>query len=442
MHLRVLRALGQSLMLLLAASAGAQTPLPASARPEVVGLSSERLERIRRAIQADVDAGQIPGAVIAIARRGKLAYFKAFGYRDKSRGLPMTTDTLFDLTSMTKPFVSVAALMLYERGSLFLSDPVSKYLPSLEKMPVAVMHMNASTGEEEPVMRTDVTGHPAIETVVAVRQMTIQDLMRHTSGLTYGVWGETAVHKLYPSISYDLPGLMTETEFIDKLATLPLLHQPGTQWDYGFSTDVLGIVIEKITKQSLGDYLKANVFRPLGLDACFRLSDEQANRYARPLPADPVTGKSQSTLDLTKPLKFDCGGACAASTAGGYLRFAQMLLNGGRIGSARILGRKTVEYMTTDQLGPEVRGINPLGPEPDDAGYGFGLGVAVRRRVGSGTTPGSEGEYSWTGAYGTQFWVDPKEKLVVVFMMAARGPTVSRYRQLIRTLVLQAIDYE
>jgi CubicO group peptidase (beta-lactamase class C family) len=139
-------------------------------------------------------------------------------------------------------------------------------------------------------------------------------------------------------------------------------------------------------------------------------------------------------------LKFECGGACAASTAGDYLRFAQMLLNGGRIGNTRLLSRKSVEYMTTDQLGPEIRDVNPLGSEPDDAGFGFGLGVAVRRHNGSGTTPGSEGEYSWTGAYGTQFWVDPKEQLVVVFMLAARGPAVTRYRQLIRALVLQAID--
>jgi CubicO group peptidase (beta-lactamase class C family) len=426
---------------LVALSATAQAQLP-RASPEEVGLSRQRLERITQALQADVDGGQIPGAVIAIARKGKVAYFKVFGYRDKSAGLPMTTDTLFDLTSMTKPMVSVGALMLYERGLLFLDDPVSKYLPPLGKMPVAVLRTDPVTGAEEAVMRTEpATGKSVIETVPAVRPMTIQDLMRHTSGLTYGVMGETAVHRLYPSISYDVPGIMSDTEFIDKLATLPLLHQPGTRWDYGFSTDVLGLVIAKATKGSLGEYLKQNLFRPLGMaDTCFLLAPEQAKRYAKPLPTDPVTGKKQSILDLTKPLKFECGGACAASTGGDYLRFAQMLLNGGRLGNTRILSRKTVEYMTADHLGPEIgNSFSPLGSDPEDAGHGFGLGVAVRRQTGIAPSIGSAGEYNWVGAYGTQFWVDPKENLVVVFMLAARGPTVLRYRQLIRTLVLQAI---
>jgi CubicO group peptidase (beta-lactamase class C family) len=175
-------------------------------------------------------------------------------------------------------------------------------------------------------------------------------------------------------------------------------------------------------------------------DACFLLSAEQAARYARPLSRDPVTGKEQSILDLTKPLKFECGGACAASTTGDYLRFAQMLLDGGRLGNARILSRKTVEYMTADQLGLEVANpFSPLGSDPEDSGHGFGLGMAVRRQTGIAASPGSAGDYNWVGAYGTQFWVDPKEELVVVFMMAARGPTVLRYRQLIRALVLQAI---
>jgi CubicO group peptidase (beta-lactamase class C family) len=438
-RLKAFRSLITFLIVLLVSPSIAQAQLP-RASPEAVGLSPQRLERIGRVLQADVDAGQIPGAVIAISRKGKLVYFKAIGYRDKVAGLAMTADTLFDLTSMTKPMVSIGALMLYEQGLLFLNDPVSKYLPPLGKMPVAVLRANPATGTEEAVMRVDpATGQAVIETVPVVRPMTIQDLLRHTSGLTYGVMGDTAVHKLYPSISYDVPGLMTDTEFVDKLGTLPLLHQPGTSWDYGFSTDVLGLVIERVTKETLGEYLKQNLFRPLGMaDTCFLVSGEQARRYAKPLPIDPVTGKPQSILDLTKPLKFGCGGACAAATAGDYLRFVQMLLNGGSLGATRILGRKAVESMTADQLGSGVtNNVVDIGSEYAD--YGFGLGVAVRLHTGIASSTGSVGDYNWLGAYGTQFWVDPKEKLAAVFLLAARGPTVLRYRQLIRTLVLQSI---
>lgn len=430
-----------SLVLPLALAATAQAQLPRS-KPEAVGLSSQRLERIARALQGDVDAGQIPGAVIAIGRKGKLAYFKAFGYRDKDANLPMTTDTLFDLASMTKPMVSVGALILYEQGRLFLNDPVSKYYPPLGKMPVAVLRKDPTTGKEEAVMRVDAaTGQSVIETVPAVRQVTIQDLMRHTSGLTYGVMGDTAVHKLYPPHGNAAASSMTADEFIDRLATLPLLYQPGSAWEYGLSTEVLGLIVENVTKEKLGEYLEQNLFQPLGMvDSGFLVSAEQAKRYAKPLATDPVTGKPQSIPDLTKPLKFECGGGCAASTAGDYIRFAQMLLNGGKLGTTRILSRKTVEYMTADHLGPGIENpLNPLGSDPEDAGYGFGLGVAVRRHTGIASSVGSTGDYYWPGAFGTQFWIDPKEQLVVVFMMAVRGPRVLQYRQLIRTLVLQAI---
>jgi CubicO group peptidase (beta-lactamase class C family) len=421
------------------ASVAVAGPLP-RATPESVGLSSERLRRIEKALRDDVDKGRIPGAVIAVARNGKVVYLKAIGYRDKATNLPMTTNTLFDLASMTKPMVSVGALALYEEGRLFLSDPVSKYFPPLGNMSVAVLRTNPASGDEEAVTRTDpTTGQPVLETVPAMRPMTIQDLMRHTSGLTYGVMGDTAVHKLYPALGGTAASTMTGSEFIDKLGTLPLLHQPGTAWEYGLSTEVLGLVVEKITGEKLGEYLRDRVFRPLGMaDTGFVVSPEQSKRYAKPFLKDPVTGVAQSVLDLTKPLKFECGGGCAASTAEDYLLFAQMLLNGGSLGHTRVLGRKTVEYMTADHLGPEVENhIVDIGPEYAD--YGFGLGVAVRRHVGIASSTGSVGDYSWPGAYGTLFWVDPKERLVVVFMLAARGTTVSRYRQLIRTLVMQAI---
>ena len=410
-------------------------------KPERLGFSSERLARIDESIRVDVDGGRIPGAVLLIARRGKLAYAKAFGYRDKPAGLPMTIDTIFDLTSMTKPLVSAGALILYERGELFLNDPVSKYLPALGRMPVAVLRTDPATGSEEALMRRDpATGQDVVATVPAKRPMNIQDLLRHTSGLTYGVNGVTAVHKLYPSVSYEVPIVMTGAEFVERLGGVPLLYQPGTKWEYSFSTDVLGLVIEKVTGRPLGEFLRDELFRPLGMtDACFHLSPEQAARWAKPLPNNPETGQPQSILELTRSLKFDCGGACAASTPGDYLRFAQMLADGGRLGGARVLGRKTVEYMTADHLGPDL-GPNPLGPDPEDAGLGFGLGVAVRRQTGVAVVNGSAGDFYWLGAYGTEFWVDPKEKLVVVFMMAARGNPVRRYRKLIRALVLQALE--
>jgi len=440
MSFRAFRLLVNSLMLVVVASATAQTALPRGS-PESVGLSSKRLQRIADAVQEDIDRGRIPGAVIAIARKGKLAYFRAFGYRDKANNVPMTTDTIFDLTSMTKPIVSLGALILCEEGRLALSDPVSKYLSPLGKMPVALLRVEPVTGAVEAVTRTDpATGKSVVETVPAVRPMTIQDLMRHTSGLTYGVMGDTAVHKMYPAISYTVPATMTGTEFIETLSTLPLLHQPGTVFDYGFSTDVLGLVVEAVARTKLSGYLDERVFRPLGMkDTVFVLTAESAKRYAKPLPVDPETGKPQSILDLTKPLEFECGGACAASSASDYLRFVQMLLNGGTLGGNRVVSRKTVECMTADQLGPAIENRLGLDIGSEYQGYGFGLGVAVRREAGLSPSIGSAGDYKWIGAYGTEFWVDPKEQLAVVFMLAARRPTVTRYRHLIRALVMQAI---
>jgi len=422
------------------APAADQTPLP-TATPESVGLSSERLGRIGDRLREDIDNGRIPGAVVAIARRGRLVYFEAFGYRDKANNVRMTTDTIFDLTSMTKPLTSIGALILYEEGRLALSDPASKYFPPLEKMPVAVLRINPTSREEEAVTRTDpATGKSSLETGQVARPMTIHDLLRHTSGLTYGVMGDTAVHKMYPAISYTAPAEMTGEEFIEKLGTLPLLHQPGTVFDYGFSTDVLGLALEAVTKKRLSAYLQESLFRPLGMkDTMFLVGAESATRYAKGLPTDPDTGKPQSILDLTKPLKFDCGGACAASTAGDYLRFAQMLLNGGILNGRRIVSRKVVEFMTADHLGPGVenRIADDIGSEY--RGYTFGLGVAVRKQTGISPAIGSIGDYRWIGAYGTEFWVDPKEQLVAVFMLAAHGETVGHYRESIRALVMQAI---
>jgi CubicO group peptidase (beta-lactamase class C family) len=270
--------------------------------------------------------------------------------------------------------------------------------------------------------------------------MTIQDLMRHTTGLTNGGRGTTAVHKLYPGSGSSLVG-MTGSEVIAKLGSLPLLHQPGTAFDYSFSTDVLGLLVEAISEQTLGAFLKENLWKPLGMaDTTFLIPPEKVARYAKALPNNPDTGAPQRMRDSTKPDKFDGGGGASASTAGDYVRFAQMLLNKGKLGDTQILSRKTVELMTANHLGPEIKN-NVAVTSPQLAGYGFGLGVAVRTAPGLSPMPGSVGDYTWGGANGTSFFVDPKEELVVVYMAHDPGSTDIRrhYRQAISTLVYNAL---
>jgi CubicO group peptidase (beta-lactamase class C family) len=418
-----LRLLAATFCLFASGAALAADPLP-RAKPEEVGMSSERLARIGEVLKADIAAGRIPGAVIAIARHGRLVALDAYGWRDKAAGVAMTTDTIFNIASMTKPMTTVGALMLYERGQLRIGDPLSKYFPKFAEMRVAAR---------------DANGEPTVETVPANRQITIQDLMRHTSGLIYGGRGNTLVHKMYPSGSVDASREYDGAAFIDRLAALPLLHQPATVWDYGFGIDVLGLTVEKISGQTLGQYLKANLFTPLGMnDTGFSVSPEQAARYAKPLPNDPDTGKPQSRNPELTQAKFDCGGGCAASTATDYLRFAMMLMSEGRSGEARLLGPRTVAYMLSDQLGPNIK--NLIGnADPTRADYGFGLGLAVRTTPGIVKMMGSVGQFSWPGASGTDWWADPKEELAVVYMSAAPGPIRWHYRQTINALVYQAI---
>ncbi len=419
-----LRILATTLCLLASGAAFADDPLP-RAKPEEVGLSSERLARIGETLKADIEAGRIPGAVIAIARRGRLIVLDAYGWRDKAASVAMTTDTIFNIASMTKPMTTVGALMLYERGNILIDDPLAKYFPKFANPRVAVR---------------DAAGEPTAETVPANRPITIQDLMRHTSGLIYGGRGNTLVHKMYPAGSSDSARDYDGAAFLDKLSALPLLYQPATVWDYGFGLDVLGLTIEKIANQTLGQYLQANLFAPLGMiDTGFSVSPDKAARYAKPLPTDPDTGKPQArSPELTQSLKFECGGGCAASTASDYLRFAMMLMNGGRAGEARLLGPRTVAYMLSDQLGANIK--NLVGnADPTRADYGFGLGLAVRTTPGVVKMMGSVGQFSWPGASGTDWWVDPKEELAVVYMSAAPGPIRWHYRQKINALVYQAI---
>ncbi|MBS7812012.1 serine hydrolase domain-containing protein [Roseococcus pinisoli] len=396
----------------------AADPLPRAA-PEALGFSAERLDRIRTTMEADVARGQLPGAVIAIARRGRLAYFQAFGHLDGARTRPMPLDAIFPIASMTKPLTGVALMTLLEEGRLALGDPITRFFPTLGDRRVAV------------------DGNPD-NTVPAVRPITLTDLARHTSGITYGGRGTTALHRLYPASSsaaardYDTNGL------IAKLASLPLLYQPASVWDYSLSIDVLGAVVEQQTEQRLGEVMAQRIFTPLGMaDSGFLVSEAQRPRYATPLPTDPTTGRPQSVeMGLSAP-RLDCGGGCAVSTAGDYIRFAQMLLNGGALDGRRILSRASVAEMARDHLYPDIRN-NLTQTEGNMVNWGFGLTVAVRREGGA-TMLGNPGMFSWNGAYGTAMWVDPQEELAVVFMASTPGVLRQYYRRVINALVYQAI---
>jgi CubicO group peptidase (beta-lactamase class C family) len=403
-------------------SAGWNSKALASDEPGTLGFSRERLRRINVALAAEIARGTLPGAVVAIAREGKLAYYESFGFLDPAARVAMPKDAIFNIASMTKPITAVAALILYEEGGLMVNEPVGKYLPQLGRMRVGTPGCDGT-----PAMTTE-----------AMREITVQDLMRHTAGLSYGR-GNTPLHKLYPISSTSSASNWTGAEFLERLGTLPLHYQPGSAWEYSLGLDVLGLLVEKIAEMPLRDFLQQRVFAPLGMtDTAFVVPPAAVARYAKVLPVDPLTREPQAIRDGTKLHKFDCGGGCAVSTALDYLRFAQMLLNGGELDGARVLGRKTVEYMTADHLGPEIDATN-LRNYPNLNGYGFGLGVAVRRGAGISGVASSRGEFHWAGSTGTYFWVDPAEALVVVFMAHAPGAIRYYHRQLMHALVLQAL---
>ena len=389
-----------------------------TAKPESVGLSSARLERLSQAIRRAVDEGRMPGAVVAIARRGKLAYHEAFGFVDKSTNTPMPKDAIFALASMTKPMAAVATLMLVEEGSLLLNDPVGNYLPALKNMKVAT-----ATGTEP-----------------ARRQPTLQDMLRHTAGVSYGNRGDTPLHKLYSSKLRSADG-QSSAEFLDELGKLPLHFQPGSTWDYSYGLDVAALAVEAVTKKRLGGFLQERLFAPLDMvDTGFVVPASKAARIAKPLAVDPETGRPPTFRAPVKPWQYDCGGGCASGTATDYIRFAQMLLNKGTLDGTRLLSRKSVEYMTADHLGAsvDVSRLHEFAVEHID-GFGFGLGVAVRRHAGIAGVPGTPGEFLWSGAQGTMFWVDPKEEMAVVFLANTPGPIRRHFRELVKTLVVQSI---
>ena len=394
---------------------------PIQGKPEDVGLSAERLAGIDRFVKGEIDDGILPGAVVAIARRGKVVYFKAFGYRDKDAGVAMTTDSIFSSASMTKPMTAVVALQLYEQGSLLMDDPLSRHFPKFADQKVAVL---------------DDSKDAIVGKVPATRPILMQDLFRHTSGLAYGNTGTTAVNKLYPLSSNASARSLTGAELLDTLAGLPLHHQPGAQWQYGFGLDVLGLAVERLEGKSLGQAMNTSLWGPLGMtDTGFVVSADRVPRYARALAKDPA-GKPQSIPSPLEPTKFECGGGCAVTTAGDYLNFAQMLLNGGTLGQARILSRKTVDYMVSNQLAPGTRSL--LGGTFTE--WGYGLSVAVRTTPGIARGTGSVGEFSWPGAFGTYWWADPSERLAVVWMTASPNSAANaRHRQTVKALVNGAI---
>jgi CubicO group peptidase (beta-lactamase class C family) len=396
-------------------------PLPPAA-PNKAGFSDEGLKRIDQFFASEIAANRIPGAVIAIARDGKLVYHKAVGYQNKQTGEPMPVDAIFNLASMTKIMVSVGALRLNEEGRLPLQSRLDQYLPEFANMKVGVPAPGGEIRLEDPV-----------------RPILIHDLFRHTSGLPYGGRASSPIHALYPGGSATAAIELTGREFIDKISKAPLLHQPGTVFEYGFSTDVLGLVVEKASDKRLGDYLKEVVWDKVGMpDTAFLLSPEKEKRLARPLPADPISGKPQRVAQLDRKAKFDCGGGCAFSTVGDYLRFGQMLLDGGVIDGKRVLSPKTVQVMTSNHLNPAIKNRVAV-VEPHREGYGFGLGVAVRLNEGMAAVPGSKGDYTWNGANGTAFWVDPQERLVVVLGTVGPGEIRKYYREQLGALVYGAM---
>ena len=396
-----------------------------TATPEAVGLSSPRLARVTEAVKGEIAKGRYPGAVALVARRGKVAYFEALGQRDPQTGAPMTKDAIFRLYSMTKPFTSVATMMLLEDGRLLLNDPVSKYIPKLKGLQVSVPRVDTQTGKV------------TYDLVPAEREMTIQDLLRHTSGLVYGGFtSHTGVKEAYTKEGVDWNGV-TAAEQIDRLARVPLAHQPGTAWEYSLSTDVLGRVVEAVSGVTLGQFFQERIFTPLKMtDTTFLVPNGKVVRLAQPFAKDPVTGAAVALLDVTQPQKNDAGGAGTAGTVMDYARFSQMLLNGGQLDRVRLLGRATVAQMSSDHLG-DIRLASPILPR----GYGFGLGFAVRRETGLNWVTGSAGEYRWGGAGGTAFWVDPKEQMVVVWITqgqpgAQRGEDRDLFRQLVQAAIL------
>jgi CubicO group peptidase (beta-lactamase class C family) len=376
-----------------------------------VGLCPERTQRLMDVLRREVASGRLPGAVAMIARRGQIGLFEAVGQQDPGTGTPMKTDSIFRIYSMTKPVVSVAVMMLVERGQLLLSDPVSRWLPEYANQQVATAQ------GPEPVRQ----------------EATVQDLLRHTAGLTYEFLGDSAVQRQYGAVKI-ASRERTNAEFSQTLAGVPLQFQPGTVWAYSRATDVLGRLVEVVSGQGLGAFLQAEIFGPLGMvDTGFAVPPEQHHRIAEPFAHDPDGGVPMKVLEPRQVPAMEGGGGGLMSTAMDYTRFLQCLRNRGELDGERLLGPHTVDYMTADHLGGMPADGTLLPP-----GHGFGLGFAVRTHLGLSPVPGSVGLYYWGGIAGTTFFIDPALDMYAMLMIQAPNQR-DYYRPLFRDLVYAAL---
>jgi CubicO group peptidase (beta-lactamase class C family) len=409
--------------------------LPKLSRPAEAGFASDRLARLTQFFQSEVDKAAIPGAVLLVARNGKIVYRQAVGYQDRDKKTPMKVDAMFRIFSMTKPVASVAAMLLAEEGKIDVMAPVSEYLPEFKDVKVGVEKIDPAGGK------------PYLAFEPPTRPMTVQDLLRHTSGLVYGPFGNTLVHQAYNQANL-FDGGQTLAEFVSKISKLPLAHQPGTTWEYGMSVDVLGRIVEVVSGMPFDRFLEERITKPLKMpDTAFYINAAQAARMAEP-QVDPATGKRPmfgEVAGLTKEkMKWFSGGGGLLSDVSDYSRFCQMLVNGGELEGVRLLSPKTLAVMTSDQLPPNASRVamleaaQELSPIPE-LGQSFGLGFAVRTDLGHSAVSGSVGDYFWAGAAGTYFWVDPQEKMYAILMMQMPFVEAGYCRRAMREILYGAL---
>jgi CubicO group peptidase (beta-lactamase class C family) len=394
-----------------------QTPSLPHAKPESIGLSSARLQRMSDIFKREIDKGTLPGATVMVARRGQIGWFDALGKQSPTSAAPMAHDTLFRIFSMTKPIVSIGIMMLLEDGHFILNDPVAKFIPEFADQKVGVEN------------------NGKLDLVPLKRPMTIQDLLRHTSGITYDHTGNSLVQQQYQQ-SRLRSRKITNAEHAAIVASLPLVCQPGAEWNYSRSTDILGRIIEVVSGKSLSAFLTERILAPLQMtETAFHAAEENASRLAEPFPTDPWNGDKVQLFNMLEKPAMESGGGGLVSTTMDYARFSQMLLNGGTLDGIRIVGRKTLQLMASDHLGPHVKVASPLMPP----GHGFGLGFAVRTHQGMAPFSGSAGQFFWSGMAGTFFFIDPAEDLFTVFMM--QGPGQREYlRSILRDGVYAAVE--
>jgi CubicO group peptidase (beta-lactamase class C family) len=404
------------LLLVLLANLAVSAELP-TAKPESVGMSTQRLGKLKSEMQALVDRNQLPGVVTMVAKDGKVVEFDVAGKRDVESSAPLQKDSIFRIYSMSKPITGVAMMMLFEEGKWQLNDPVSKHIPEFANLKVA--KVNPQTG--------------AVTQVAPDHPMTMRELMSHSGGLTYGVFGSTPVDKMYTDVNV-LDRDATLQAMIDKLGKIPLLHQPGERWHYSVSVDVQGYLVEKLSGQPFPEFLKQRIFDPLGMkDTAFYVPADKMNRFVSfyTYDKDRKFVAHPGVPDFSKPPGAPSGGGGMVSTAMDYMRFCQMLLNGGELDGHRLLSPLSVQLMHYNVLPASARTMGP--------GTGFGLDFAVVEDPVAAGGYGGEGTFYWGGYAGTWFWIDPVYKMIVVGMIQIRGDGLPDVRGLSRNLTYQAI---